>query len=69
MFKFFVRIFNVMGKALTGELSYPCDRSGLSEMTEVKTKIEITTEMTEISTNKQTHIQISADTMWYQSLR
>ena len=27
MFKFNVKVFYVMGKALTGELSCPCDRS------------------------------------------
>ena len=27
MFKFYVKVFYVMGKALSGELSCPCDRS------------------------------------------
>ena len=27
MLKFYVKVFYVMGKALSGELSYPCDRS------------------------------------------
>ena len=27
MYKFYVKVFYVMGKALSGELSCPCDRS------------------------------------------
>ena len=27
MLKFYIKVFYVMGKALSGELSYPCDRS------------------------------------------
>ena len=30
MLKFYVKVFYVMGKALSGELSCPCDRSCLS---------------------------------------
>ena len=29
MLKFYVKVLYVMGKALSGELSYPCDRSCL----------------------------------------
>ena len=29
MLKFYVKVFYVMGKALSGELSCPCDRSCL----------------------------------------
>ena len=30
MLKFYVKVFNVMGKALSGELSWPCDWSCFS---------------------------------------
>ena len=34
MLKFYVKVFYVMGKALSGELSCPCDRSCLIKLRE-----------------------------------